>query len=186
MADDYEVVRRSEGLPSHLESATTSRYQFRVAGGSSSTSSLKTTQKPGTFTGSGSGQPSTTFQPHGRSRTNHRGEIQCHWCKEWGHITAVYPQTQLHSGVNTTSRPAYLSTDMESGCGDRFVKDAKLDGKPIGILLDTGSKMSIVRADLVSQARWKMDDRMPIQCVHGDQLAYPTADVLLEVDGVEC
>ena len=31
-----------------------------------------------------------------------------------------------------------------------------------------------------------MDDRMPIQCVHGDQLAYPTADVLLEVDGVEC
>ena len=72
---------------------------------------------------------------------------------------------------------------MESGCGDRFVKDAKLDSKPIGILLDTGSKMSIVRADLVSQARWKMDDRMPIQCVHGDQLAYPTADVLLEVDG---
>ena len=178
MADDYEVVRGSKGVPSHLESTTTGRYQFQVAGASSSTSSLKTTQKPGTFTRSGPGQPSTAFQPQ-RSRTNHRGEIQCHWCKEWGHIAAVCPQRQLHSGVNATSRPAYLSTDVESGCGDRFVKDAKLDGKPIRILLDTGSKMSIVRADLVSQARWKMDDRMPIQCIQ-----LPTCCSRL-MDGVE-
>ena len=43
--------------------------------------------------------------------------------------------------------------------------------------------MSIVKADLVNQARWNIEDRVPIQCVHGDQLTYPTAVVLLKIDG---
>ena len=43
--------------------------------------------------------------------------------------------------------------------------------------------MSIVKADLVNQARWNIEDRVPIQCVHGDQLTYPTAVVLHEIDG---
>ena len=51
MADDYKVARGSKGVANHLESATTGRYQFQVAGASSSTSSLKTTQKPGHLQG---------------------------------------------------------------------------------------------------------------------------------------
>ena len=90
------------------------------------------------------------------------------------------PQRQLQSGVKAVSKPAYLSTNTEPGCEDRFVED----GEPIKILLDTGSKMSIVKANLVNQARLNIEDRMPIQCVHGDQLipSY-TAVVLLEIDG---
>ena len=158
MADDYEVARKSEG------------------GISGSAPSQKPTSAPKTSSAS-------FFQPQ-RSKTNHRGEIQCHWCKEWGHIQAGCPQRQLQSGVKAISKPAYLSTNTEPGCEDRFVKDARLDGEPIKILLDTGSKMSIVKADLVNQARWNIEeDRMPIQCVHGDQLTYPTAVVLLKIDG---
>ena len=93
------------------------------------------------------------------------------------------PQRQLQSGVKAISKPAYLSTNTEPGCEDRFVKDARLDKEPIKILLDTGSKMSIVKADLVNQTRWNIEDRAPIQCVHGDQLTYPTAVVLLEING---
>ena len=77
------------------------------------------------------------------------------------------PQRQLQSGVKNHQQ---TSTNTEPGCEDRFVKDARLDGEPIKILLDTGSKMSIVKADLVNQARSNIEDRMPIQCVHGDQL----------------
>ena len=178
MADDYEVARKSESRPSQLQSAPTSYSQFQTGGASGSAPSQKGPQRPMSTL-----KPSSAvFQPQ-RSKTNHRGEIQCHWCKEWGHIQAMCPQRQLQSGVKATSKPAYLSTNTESGCEDRFVKDARLDSEPIKILLDTGSKMSIVKADLVNQSRWNTEDRVPIQCVHGDQLTYPTADVLLEIDG---
>ena len=68
MADDYEVARKSEG------------------GVSGSAPSQKPISAPKTSSAS-------FFQPQ-RSKTNHRGEIQCHWCKEWGHIQAVCPQRQ--------------------------------------------------------------------------------------------
>ena len=71
------------------------------------------------------------------------------------------PQRQLQSGVKAISKPAYLITDTEPGCEDRFIKDARLDG-PVKMLLDTRSKMSIVKADLVNQARWNIEDRVPI------------------------
>ena len=58
---------------------------------------------------------------------------------------------------------------------DLLIKDAKFDGEPIRVLFYTGSKMSIVRADRVNQARWNVEHRMPIQCVHGDQLTYSIA-----------
>ena len=171
MADDYDVARRGEvTTPPQSQSASAS------AGNASAQITLQKTTP--TFKST-----NMAFQPQ-RSRTNHKGELQCHWCKNWGHIAAVCPQ-RLQSGVRATSRPAFLSTstEVETNCEDKFVRNGKVDGKPIKILLDTGSKMSIVRADLVNQTRWNVKDGMPIQCVHGDQLIYPTAEVLLEVDG---
>ena len=65
MADDYEVARKSE---------------CAVSG---SAPSQRPTSAPKTSSAS-------VFQPQ-RSGTNHRGEIQCHWCKEWGTHSSCMP-----------------------------------------------------------------------------------------------
>ena len=56
-----------------------------------------------------------------------------------------------------------------------------LEGRPVQVLIDTGSRMSVARADLVDQSKWKED--VELQCVHGDVASYPVADVVCELDG---
>ena len=79
MADDYDVARRGEvTTPPQSQSASAS------AGNASAQITLQKTTP--TFKST-----NMAFQPQ-RSRTNHKGELQCHWCKNWGHIAAVCPQ----------------------------------------------------------------------------------------------
>ena len=57
-----------------------------------------------------------------------------------------------------------------------------LDGQPVQVLIDTGSRMSVARADLVDQSKWK-EKEVELQCVHGDIVSYPVADITCEMDG---
>ena len=41
--------------------------------------------------------------------------------------------------------------------------------------------MSVARADLVDQSKWKKE--VELQCVHGNIVSYPVADVTCELDG---
>ena len=43
----------------------------------------------------------------------------------------------------------------------------------------------MVRSSLVEQSKWNGEDTIPVLCVHGDLLEYPTAEVRLEMDGRE-
>ena len=54
-----------------------------------------------------------------------------------------------------------------------------LDGQLVQVLIDTGSRMSVARADLVDQSKWKKE--VELQCVHGDIVSYPVADVTCEL-----
>ena len=51
-----------------------------------------------------------------------------------------------------------------------------LDGQPVQVLVNTGSRMSVARAVLVDQSKWK-EKEVELQCVHGDTASYPVADV---------
>ena len=42
--------------------------------------------------------------------------------------------------------------------------------------------MSAATADLVDQSKWK-EEEVKLQCVHGDVVSYPVADVTYELDG---
>ena len=62
------------------------------------------------------------------------------------------------------------------------IKSGVLDGKPVTVLVDTGSRMSVVRADLVDTN--KLSERTAkLECVHGDAMSYRTAQVTLEIGG---
>lgn len=53
------------------------------------------------------------------------------------------------------------------------------------MLVDTGSCTSVVKSTLVDQTKWNRKDTVPVLCVHGGVLEYPSAEVKLEMDGWE-
>ena len=59
-----------------------------------------------------------------------------------------------------------------------------VDGKFVSdIVLDTGCTRTLVHRDLVSEEKLMKDESVTIQYAHGDAVAYPLANVELEVEG---
>ncbi len=53
-----------------------------------------------------------------------------------------------------------------------------INGKPVQMLIDTGSDRTIVAARVMRKACIDPSAKVPIQCVHGDVCSYPTATVI--------
>ena len=120
-----------------------------------------------------------------RSKSNSKGELQCFDCRKWGHIGAFCPDKQA-SGAKADVKPAMLSKRCpeisNSPHGTRNLIFGTLDDQPVQVLVDTGSRVSVARADLVDQSKWK-EKEVELQFVHGDTVSYPVADVMCELDG---
>ena len=59
-----------------------------------------------------------------------------------------------------------------------------VDGKFVSdIVLDTGCTRTLVHRDLVSEEKLMKAESVTIQYAHGDAVAYPLANVELEVEG---
>ena len=57
------------------------------------------------------------------------------------------------TGVKAKSKPALFNQsgeERQSTTETSYVKAGSLDGKPVTILVDTGSRISVVRADVVT------------------------------------
>ncbi|XP_075768765.1 uncharacterized protein LOC112545836 isoform X1 [Pelodiscus sinensis] len=57
-----------------------------------------------------------------------------------------------------------------------------MEGRPVKALVDSGSSVTLIRADLVSQSQPE-GEPIWMRCVHGDVRAYPTAQVHLTCGG---
>ncbi len=64
---------------------------------------------------------------------------------------------------------------------DKYVRKGRLNGNPVRVLLDTGSTLSMVRADSVQQEQLDIQNKATVRCVRGDSVEYPTAVVQLQV-----
>ena len=65
-----------------------------------------------------------------------------------------------------------------------MLRNGVVEGRYVkGIMLDTGCSRTMVRRDLVPQAKWLKED-VVIRCAHGDTVTYPLAWVELTVQGV--
>ena len=51
------------------------------------------------------------------------------------------------------------------------------------ILVDSGSEITVVKASLVDPNRWNREELVRVQCVHGKEILYLSAQVRLETDG---
>ena len=48
-------------------------------------------------------------------------------------------------------------------------------------MLDTGCSKTIVQRDLIGEEQWLEGESTIIQCAHGDAIAYPLAEVQLQI-----
>ena len=79
---------------------------------------------------------------------------------------APLPQHSVQNGriiQDVAESPAGSAQSMDSV----DLMSGTLDGQPVQVLVYTGSHMSMARADLVDQGKWK-EREVELQCVHGD------------------
>ena len=63
-----------------------------------------------------------------------------------------------------------------------MLREGYLEGKPMQILVDSGSKITVVKDSLIDPKRWNQK-LVRVQCEHGNDTFYPSAQVRLEIDG---
>ena len=81
-----------------------------------------------------------------------------------------------------TSKPVMVA--MQGPSKQLMLRDGKLNGRDVQVLLDTGSETSIGRASLVDPTKCTQQT-VKVKRVHGDVIAYPSAIVDLRIDGWE-
>ena len=162
MADNYELAHKVEG---------------GRAGHSLDPPKLTppASSRPGS-SGQANSKPAVGVQ---RSKTNVKGDIQCWECKKYGHM-AVACLERKSPNKRANSKPAMVATQ---GLGKQLIlRDGKLDGRDVQVLLDTGSKISFARTSLVDPSKCTLQT-VKVKGVHGDITAYPSATVDLKIDG---
>ena len=68
---------------------------------------------------------------------------------------------------------------------EKYLRRGQLDGRPVQVLIDTGSSCTMVRADRVCPLKVNQTDTVPVMCVHGDSEDYPTTEVDLLLEGTK-
>lgn len=104
----------------------------------------------------------------GRTRkllARNKGEFQCFDRWKWGYIAAFCPNTSSPS--EKASKPTQFRNqslgDKESAPESSYQKSGILDSKSVNVLGDTGSRMSVVQANLVDRSWWK-EETAELKC----------------------
>ena len=101
--------------------------------------------------------------------------LRCFTCDGKGHTSKQCPSKALFCG--NQNKPSF-------GVKGSVVRQGFVNGLPVNdLLLDTGCSKTIVRRDLVGEEQWLEGESTIIQCAHGDAIAYPLAEVQLQIQG---
>ena len=127
-----------------------------------------------------------------RNRTNAKGEKQCYHCKKWGHLMFSCPEREKNVNTESATSKPTSGSYFSKACTDiawnteshKYLGRGKVDGRPVRMLVDTGCDRTMVRASIVQESKWDVEDKAKVLCVHGDTVSYPSAMVNIEKDGV--
>ena len=67
--------------------------------------------------------------------------------------------------------------------GVDVVRQGMVEGRPVEILLDTGSARTLVRKELVPVGKVLEGRTVVVRCAHGESVRYPVADLELTIGG---
>ena len=86
-------------------------------------------------------------------KTNTQDEKQCYNCKKWGHIATVCPQRPTTPNFKADAKPAFVSESCRqrvcNPSNSKYMREGRMEGKDVKMLVDTGCYTTIVKADLV-------------------------------------
>ena len=123
----------------------------------------------------------------GRPRTNTSGDRRCYQCSKYGHFFSNCPK-RTGPSVTATSKVLFASTCSEVDGNEDSQKhfcQGRIEGQAAKMLVDTGCDMTMVSAEWVDPSKINPDERVPVTCVHGDTMEYPTTSVKLQVGRTE-
>ena len=165
LADDYALARKSEGAR---------------PGRSNAPGLIKEQAKKNP-----DNKPTSHFRSppvESRTQVNFRGDRRCFSCGRWGHLSYTCPN-QKAPGKGESKALFAEACDNVAWNEDsiKYLRRGTVDGRPVQMLVDTGSDRTIVSAGVVKRAKMDPSRKVPIQCVHGDVCSYPTAVVKLAV-----
>ena len=118
-----------------------------------------------------------------------RSKSTCWICGKEGHISLHCPSKKNTGGAakRETRSGLYVGDSDSENEGTRpnarFEKAGTVGGVPVTITIDTGASRTLVRRDLVPEESIRRDEPIGIICAHGDEKAYPTAEVEVRVEG---
>ena len=114
----------------------------------------------------------------GSDRSVRGGPRRCWNCGRVDHLSWACPErdrdVSMPSAASEAGRPAMLA---HVGLEPRFEIPVRINGQDARALLDSGSAVTLVRADLAGPLS---TTTVPVTCVHGDKKRYPTTDVRLQ------
>ncbi|XP_075791103.1 uncharacterized protein LOC142830401 [Pelodiscus sinensis] len=102
----------------------------------------------------------------------------CFQCGQMGHFKRECTLMDCTLNQGEGASPAGDRADE----GNRVVRDMMVEGQPVRALVDSGSSVTLVRADLIPPRRPE-GEPVWMRCVHGDTRAYPTVQVHLRGGG---
>lgn len=174
LADDYVLVRRGEGRSHNPAAAKGSPWPAPPPSRPAPEMDNRAPPRNPTWS-----NPAFT----GRSRTNTRGDKRCYHCGKYGHLMFSCPsRDSARTQAMFAGEQHEVAWNSES---QKHLCRGHIDGRPVRMLVDTGCDMTMVSSDWVHPSQVNLKERMPVLCVHGDTHRYPTASVLLEVEGIE-
>ena len=111
-----------------------------------------------------------TPQQQGASR-----QFRCFSCRQTEHIARNCPSSAMFCGD--------VGSTFGVEAGEGVVRQGKVEGVPVEVLLDTGRARTVVRKELVPEGKVFEGKTVVVRGVHGGSVRYPLAELEITVGG---
>ena len=102
-------------------------------------------------------------------------QFRCFSYGETGHIARNCPSSAMFCGA--------VGSTFGVEAGEGVVRQGKVEGFPVEVLLDTGSAWTVVRKELVPEGKVLEGKTVVVRGVHGGNVRYPLAQLEITVGG---